>query len=147
MYKGDQLYMAVFFWYLVKRVQQHHFLQGTIAKRPCLSGRVVCFMYAYCFILFFNFEFNWIILILYTYIELASNYTLRRSYNIYIRVRRFFILFSFLFQNWNFLNKIRKSLQPFIHYIQFLIKRLKKNREKGQGEAGQLTPPPRPIYF
>ena len=44
--QGDQLYMAVFFWYLVKRdfpnssVHQRNSLQGTRTTRPCLSGQV-----------------------------------------------------------------------------------------------------------
>ena len=53
--QGDQLYMAVFFWYLVKsdlfsvRVYSSlrwtsHFLQGTRKTRPCLSGQVVSYV-------------------------------------------------------------------------------------------------------
>ena len=50
--QGDQLYMAVFFWYLVKSdlssvrvyISLHwksHFLQVTRKKRPCLTGNPV----------------------------------------------------------------------------------------------------------
>ena len=48
--QGDQLYMAVCFWYFVKRdlsvvrsVQKItlDFLQGTRKTQPCLSGQVV----------------------------------------------------------------------------------------------------------
>ena len=50
--QGDQLYMAVCFWYLAKSdlssghwyISVHltsHFLQGIRTPRPCLSGRVV----------------------------------------------------------------------------------------------------------
>ena len=51
--QGDQLNMAVCFWYLVKsdlssvhystRVHwKSHFLQGSRKTRPCLSGHLVC---------------------------------------------------------------------------------------------------------
>ena len=54
--QGDQLSMAVYFWYLVKidlsRVHVYnsihwtsHFLKGTRKIRPCLSDRVVYYVY------------------------------------------------------------------------------------------------------